>query len=83
MKNTCLPNTNQGYMVGDYQSTSFVGALAFPAIEVAHAPSGSQFDEATYTVAGGLNPIAAGSGQPATQSGANSTSSSSASSSNR
>ena len=80
---TWLPLTSQGYMVGDYESTSFAGGVAYPAIEVAHAPSGSQFDEATYTVAGGLNPIAAGSGQPATQSGANSTSSGSASSSNR
>jgi hypothetical protein len=51
---TWLPNTSQGYMVGDYISTSFSGGMAFPAIAVAHAPSGGIFDEATYTVQGGL-----------------------------
>jgi hypothetical protein len=60
---TWLPNTSQGYMVGDYISTSFSGAPAFPAIAVANPPSGSVFDEATYTVQGGLSvsgsPIAA------------------------
>jgi hypothetical protein len=30
MSNTWLPLTSQGYMVGDYMSTSFVGGLAFP-----------------------------------------------------
>jgi hypothetical protein len=80
---TWLPLTSQGYMVGDYESTSFSGGLAYPVIEVANAPSGSVFDEATYTIAGGFSPIAAGSGQPATQSGASSTSGSSGSSTNR
>ncbi len=51
---TWLPNTTQGYMVGDYISTSFSGGPAFPAIAVANAPSGSTFDQATYTVNGGL-----------------------------
>jgi hypothetical protein len=46
-------------MVGDYISTSFAGGMAFPIIEVAHAPSGSVLDEATYTVGGGL-PAAGG-----------------------
>jgi hypothetical protein len=41
-------------MVGDYISTSFAGGKAFPGIIVAHAPGGSVFDEALYTVAGGL-----------------------------
>jgi hypothetical protein len=41
-------------MVGDYISTSFSGGPAYPAIAVAHAPTGGVFDEATYTVAGGL-----------------------------
>lgn len=50
-----IANTSQGVMVGDYISTSFTGGLAFPAFEVAHAPSGSTFDEATYTVKGGLS----------------------------
>jgi hypothetical protein len=35
---TWLPNTSQGFMVGDYISTSFVGSPAFPAFEVATAP---------------------------------------------
>jgi hypothetical protein len=35
MSNTWLPLTNQGYMVGDYMSTSFVGGLAFPVFMVA------------------------------------------------
>jgi hypothetical protein len=49
-----LPNTSQGPMVGDYMSTSYAGGTAHPAIEVAHAPSGSVFDQATYTPASGL-----------------------------
>lgn len=58
-----LPNTTQGVMVGDYISTSFSGAPAYPAIAVANAPSGSVFDEATYTVQGGLS--VGGSASPA------------------
>jgi BNR repeat protein len=55
MSLTWLANTSQGLMVGDYQSTSFSGGPAFPATVVAHAPSGGVFDEATYTVRGGLS----------------------------
>jgi hypothetical protein len=55
MSLTWLPNTTQGFMVGDYISTSFSGAPAFPAFAVAHEPSGGVFDEATYTVSGGLS----------------------------
>ena len=55
MSLTWLPNTSQGFMVGDYISTSFSGGPAFPVIAVADAPSGSTFDEASYTVAGGLS----------------------------
>jgi len=50
-------------MVGDYISTSFVGGPAFPAFAVAQAPSGSTFDEAIYTVRGGLS--VGGNGNPA------------------
>src|SRR5712691_3744260 len=50
-----LANTTQGFMVGDYISTSFSGAPAYPAFALANAPSGSIFDEATYTVTGGLS----------------------------
>jgi hypothetical protein len=50
-----LASTSQGPMVGDYISTSFVSSgVASPAFVVAHAPSGGTFDEATYTVSGGL-----------------------------
>ena len=80
---TWLPLTSQGYMVGDYESTSFSGGLAYPAIVVANEPSGSVFDEALYTVVGGFAPIAAGSGTPATAAGAASTSSAGGASTNR
>jgi hypothetical protein len=56
---TWLANTTQGFMVGDYISTSFAGTRALPAFALANAPSGSTFDEATYTVAGGLTTTAA------------------------
>ena len=49
-----LPNTSQGRMVGDYISTSFSGGPAYPAIAVAKAPTGTTFDEAIYTVSGGV-----------------------------
>ena len=66
-----LPNTTQGTMVGDYISTSFSGSVAYPAIAVANAPSGGTFDEAIYTVRGGLRASANGTGTQ-TQSLANS-----------
>ena len=56
---TWLANTSQGYMVGDYISTSFSVGPAVPVIEVANPPSGGVFDEASYTVVGGLTPAAA------------------------
>jgi hypothetical protein len=68
---TWFPNTSQGYMPGDYISTSFSGAPAFPAIAVASAPSGGSdcftatpnCNVPTFTVDGGLivtgSPIAA------------------------
>jgi len=55
MSLTWLANTSQGFMVGDYISTSFSGAPAFPAFEVASAPIGSTLNEATFTVKGGLS----------------------------
>ena len=58
-----IANTSQGRMVGDYISTSFVGGPAFPAFEVASAPAGSTFNEATFTVKGGLS--VGGSGKTA------------------
>lgn len=60
MQLTWLANTSQGRMVGDYISTSIAGnGNAFPAFEVAKAPKGSTFHEATNTVAGGL-PVTGG-----------------------
>jgi hypothetical protein len=46
-----LANTTDGYMTGDYISTSIVGGQAFPAIAVAFAPQGRTRQEAIYTVA--------------------------------
>ena len=68
-----LPNTTQGRMVGDYISTSFVGSKAFPAFEVASAPTSGGSDcftaapncnQPTFTVSGGLS--VGGSANPAT-----------------
>jgi len=59
-----LPKTSQGFMVGDYISTSFSGGPAFPAFALAGAPKGGVFDEATFTVKGGV--AAAGAATPAT-----------------
>jgi hypothetical protein len=59
-----LPNTNQGRMVGDYISTSFVGGPAFPAFAVASAPTSGGSDcftatpncnQPTFTIRGGLS----------------------------
>jgi hypothetical protein len=54
MNVTWLANTTQGFMVGDYISTSFPGGNAFPVFAVATAPSGGVFNEAMFTVSGGL-----------------------------
>jgi hypothetical protein len=51
---TWLANTTQGFMVGDYISTSFANGTAHPVFEVATANSGSTFNEATYTPTSGL-----------------------------
>ncbi|MEO6990346.1 MAG: sialidase family protein [Candidatus Baltobacteraceae bacterium] len=46
-----LANTNQGYMVGDYMSNSFVGRGTHGAFAVAAANSGTTFFEAMFTSA--------------------------------
>ena len=60
---TWLPLTSQGYMVGDYFSTSFVNGLAYPVFAVASPPSGDvsscftatpHCNQAMFTVSGGL-----------------------------
>lgn len=45
---TDLANTSQGFMVGDYISTSFAGAKAVPVFALAKARSGTVFNEAMY-----------------------------------
>ncbi len=64
---TWLPLTTQGYMVGDYISTSIVAGAnkATPVFEVATPPSGSTLDEATYAASvplGGTDTTAARAG---------------------
>jgi hypothetical protein len=44
-----LANTSQGRMVGDYMSTSYVGANAFPVFASATAPVGGVFQEHMFT----------------------------------
>jgi hypothetical protein len=44
-----LADTNEGFMVGDYISTSIVGNNAFPVFAVATAPSDGHLNEAMYT----------------------------------
>jgi hypothetical protein len=54
MNLTWLANTDSGYMVGDYISTSFSDGKAFPVFVTASAPSGNQLNEALFTVKTGL-----------------------------
>lgn len=54
MKTSWLANTNLGYMIGDYISTSISGGKAFPGVLIATAPAGSVLNEEMYTVQGGL-----------------------------
>jgi hypothetical protein len=50
-----LPSTSQGFMVGDYISTSFVHNDAVPFFAEANPPSGGLLDEAIATVEGGIH----------------------------
>jgi hypothetical protein len=51
-----FPNTTYGRMVGDYLSTSFSHARAFPFFAEANRPkSDGSFDEAIATVRGGVH----------------------------
>ena len=60
MQLSWLASTNQGSMVGDYISTSIAAnGNAYPVFAVAKKPVGSTFNEAMYTVSGGL-PVIAG-----------------------
>jgi hypothetical protein len=51
---TWLANTTQGFMVGDYISTSFANGTAHPVFMVANPNVGSTFDEAAYSPTSGL-----------------------------
>ena len=53
MKVTWLANAG-GYMFGDYISTTLTNGKAFPVFIVAFAPSGNVFNEAAYSITGGL-----------------------------
>jgi hypothetical protein len=63
-----LADTSQGRMVGDYISTSYSGGTAHPVFTLATAPSGSVFNEATFTPSTGLfsgaSVVTAGADQP-------------------
>lgn len=63
MNLTWLASTSQGFMVGDYISTSIVPGDndATPVFNVAFAPGGGLFNEATYTTPEDLLKIAGGS----------------------
>lgn len=51
---TWLANTTQGFMVGDYISTSYSNGTAHPVFAVANPNIGSVFDEAMYSPTNGL-----------------------------
>jgi len=52
---TWIANTDQGRMVGDYMSTSYVNGKAFGVFAKALLNNGSVFNEAMYTPATGLS----------------------------
>ena len=49
-----LPNTTDGYMVGDYIATSFSAGKAYPVFVTASAPGNGQLNEVLTTVQAGL-----------------------------
>jgi hypothetical protein len=54
MKLSWLPNSQNGLMVADYISTSYVEGKPFAVFAVANAKAGSIFDEAMYTTSAPL-----------------------------
>jgi hypothetical protein len=58
MRTTWIANTNQGRMVGDYISTSYVSGKGFGVFAKALQPSGGLFREAMFTPALGLEDLA-------------------------
>jgi len=66
MQTTWLANTTQGRMVGDYISTSISSdGRAHPVFALAKKPLGTVFNEAMYTVTGGL-PVIVGTNTSST-----------------
>lgn len=66
-----LADTTQGFMVGDYISTSIAGAGndATPVFALAQAPTGTLFREAIFASSGSIAKITGGSLQPDTDTG--------------
>jgi len=54
MKVGWLPNSDLGYMIGDYESTSFINGQARSTFPVAAAPVGARFNQAVFTTSTGL-----------------------------
>jgi len=54
MKPDWIPPTSQGLMLGDYFGSVFVQGQAFPFVTVAKPKNGKNFDQAIYTLKGGL-----------------------------
>jgi hypothetical protein len=52
---TQIASTTEGAMVGDYVSASFLAGRAYGVFAVGAPPSGSTYNEAMYTVTGGLS----------------------------
>jgi hypothetical protein len=61
MQISWLPNSQNGPMLADYLSSSYVDGKAFGAFMVAKAPSGGQFNQAAYTT---KQPLEASADEP-------------------
>jgi BNR repeat-like domain len=56
-----IASTSQGFMVGDYISTSWINGRAFGAFAVGNTPTTQAFNEAIFVPTGGLSTAARGS----------------------
>jgi len=61
MKISWLPASQNGPMLADYLSSSYVNGKAFGVFMVAKAPANGLFNEAAYTT---KNPLEASAGEP-------------------
>jgi hypothetical protein len=55
MQLSWLPSTNQGSMVGDYISTSFLGTQAVTVVAIASSLSGSSYNQSMYEATEGVS----------------------------